>query len=144
MIKQIGHQYTISLDIPAGLKYLQVIGSCLDSMLAQVADLKDHDLFSHNVQLAVQEICTNIVYHAYQERENERIYIHITLEEQPQRLVVELIDKGIAFDESKVKEPNLDEGQVHGYGLFIAKNLMDKLIYRRQLDENFWCLIKDL
>lgn len=139
---------TVCLDVPAAFQYLQVVSSCLDGMLAQEANQEsskeERDILSYDVQLAVQEICTNIVRHAYKERANERIRVTITLQAHPQRLVVELFDTGAAFDESQVKEPNLDEGQVHGYGLFIVKNLMDEVVYQRQLDGNFWCLAKKL
>jgi serine/threonine-protein kinase RsbW len=134
---------TVQLDLPATFKYLHVISRCLNDMLTQEEDMDEQEIISHDVQLAVQEICTNIIRHAYAHSNvNERIHVAITL--CSDNLVVETVDKGQMFDETTVREPNLEEGQVHGYGLFIIKSLMDEVTYSRQHDCNHWRLAKNL
>lgn len=144
MIHQISQEKTICLDVPATFKYLHIVSSCLDGVLTQEADLAKQEYLSYNVQLAVQEICTNIVRHAYKERENERIRVKITLELHPRSLVIEIFDTGMPCKECDVTLPNLDEGQVNGYGLFIVRNLMDEVTYQREPEGNFWYLTKKL
>ena len=145
MIAQMLQKNCVCLDLPAALKYLDIVSSCLDGILAQETDLEEHDRVSYDVQLAVQEICANIVCHAYiHEQEDKRIHIKIMLQAQPRCLVIDQFDTGAAFDECKVKMPNLEEGQVHGYGLFLVKNLMDDVLYCRQINGNCWHLAKNL
>ncbi len=133
------------LDIPATLKYLHLVGSCLDGILTQENDLSEPEILSNDVQLAVQEICTNIVRHAYScEQSETRITVEILMQEQPKRLTVDLFDTGRVFDASKVQEPDLENGQIHGYGLFLVKNLMDDVSYCRHDERNCWHLVKNL
>jgi serine/threonine-protein kinase RsbW len=136
---------TIRLELPATLQYLSILGACLNDILGQVRGLGEQEVVSYNVQLAVQELCTNIVRHAYEEaKPEERIYITITLYVHPRRLSVELLDNGKFFDESLVQEPDLEDSQIHGYGLFIIKSLMDEVTYTRQGQHNCWYLMKNL
>ena len=135
----------VRLELPATLQYLSVISSCLNDILSQVRDLEEHEIVSYNVQLAVQELCTNIVRHAYGEaRPEEIIQVTITLYAHPRRLSVELLDNGKFFDENQVQEPDLEEGQIHGYGLYIIKSLMDEVSYTRKGERNCWYLLKNL
>jgi serine/threonine-protein kinase RsbW len=57
---------------------------------------------------------------------------------------VELRDTGEAFDPADAAEPDLDGVQIHGYGLFLARSLMDEVSYRREQDSNLWQLVKRL
>ena len=135
----------IRLELPATLQYLSILGACLNDILLQVRGLEEQEIVSYNVQLAVQELCTNIVRHAYEEEQSdERIHATITLHAQPRLLTVELLDNGKFFDETALQEPNLEEGQIHGYGMYIIKSLMDEVSYTRQKDSNRWYLMKNL
>jgi serine/threonine-protein kinase RsbW len=98
------------------------------------------------MQLAAHEACTNIVGHAYDgaANGNERIIISLSLFPQPRRLEIELHDTGKPFNPEVVPAPSLDQAQVHGYGLFLMRNLMDKVTYKAQSGDNYWCLVKNL
>ena len=134
----------IQLDLPATHKYLNVLGACLREMLARVEGLPDVDAFAYNVQLAVHEVCTNVVDHAYADGTSGRIVVCMELVTTPRQLVVEVHDTGGSFDPSSIPLPNLDEGQVHGYGLFLIHQLMDQVTYDPRPDGNTWRLVKNL
>lgn len=145
VIDQICKESTIHLDIPATFQYLHIGSLCIQGVLSQVTDVQESEILSYNVQLAVQEICANIVQHAYaEEHKGQRIQLAITLQEQPRRLLVELFDTGMAFDETQVKEPDLEQPQARGYGLFLAKRLMDEVTYHQLSGGNRWRLAKNL
>ncbi len=136
---------TLRLELPATLKYLNVVGACVAEMLAQVEDVADMATLSYTVQLGIHEICTNIVQHAYtQQQEHKRIAVTMEMRAQPRCLCVTLWDNGKHFEQSEVQEPLLDEGQVHGYGLFLVRNVMDEVTYSRQPEGNCWRLAKKL
>ncbi len=115
-----------------------------ETALARAEKLAEPDETIYNVQLAVHEVCTNIVEHAYKNNHSHRIKITLTLLQNPQHFVVDLFDTGHSFDPSAVTTPNLDEGQVHGYGLFLAHQLLDTVIYHPQPGYNRWQLVKNL
>jgi serine/threonine-protein kinase RsbW len=138
---------TVRLDLPASLKYLNILGACLTAILAHAHNIQHKEIISYNIQLALHEICTNITIHAYShlpEPGTGRIEIAITLHPKENSLEFELSDNGKPFDEHKVAEPDLVHGQVHGYGLYLARNLMDSVEYHRQGQRNVWHLTKNL
>lgn len=135
---------TIELNIPATHTYLNVVGACLAGILARVEGVDEHAVVSYNVQLAVHEIITNIVEHAYGQRAGGRVMIRVLLAAQPRRLVVELQDTGRAFDVSAIDPPELDTAQEGGYGLFLARALLDEVHYEPQTGNNRWRLTKYL
>lgn len=134
----------IELDLPAIYKYLNVLSECLAAMLVRVEDLPEQEIQIYNIQLAVQEVCTNIVDHAYAGMEAGRIKVTLSLLESPKRLSIELRDTGNSFDPSLVAEPDLEVGQVHGFGLFLLRILMDEVNYEPLYQSNCWRLIKVL
>jgi serine/threonine-protein kinase RsbW len=131
----------IRLDLPATMKYLNVVGACIAEVLSRESDVKDLDTLIYNVQLATHEACTNIVDHAYAEA-GGRIIILLAVQHNPRRLIVELHDTGQSFDLSTVKEPVLGEPQVRGYGLFLMRQIMDEVTYDAQAGHNRWRMVK--
>jgi serine/threonine-protein kinase RsbW len=134
----------ISLDLPADHRYLNIASACIVALMERIDDVPDHDMVCYSIQLAVQETCANIVDHAYKDMPNGRISIEWTLMKTPPRLATDIYDTGRAFDPTLVHEPDLDNAQVRGYGLFLMNQLMDAVIYERQPDRNHWHLAKNL
>src|SRR5882724_4141500 len=120
----------IRLDLPANLKYLHLLGNCIEGYLMRVEGLADTEHMVYNLQLAAQEVCNNIVEHAYAGRERARIRVALSLEANPTQIVLEFWDTGRSFEPSVVPPPVLGEPQVHGFGLFLVQQLVDDIEYR--------------
>jgi serine/threonine-protein kinase RsbW len=135
---------TIHLDLPASHKYLNVLSASIAAMLERAETPVKRDELTYNLQLAVHEICTNIVEHAYQGQPAGRIKITLTLSAQLRQFTVDLADTGRCFDPAAVSAPDLDTGQVRGYGLFLIEQLLDIVTYQPQPDHNHWHLVKNL
>ncbi len=137
-------QTVIRLDLPAEHKHLNVIGACLNAILERVDQVTDKDMLAYNLELALHETCTNIVEHAYSEQEG-RIRVAMSVIANPQRqLIVDLHDTGSSFNLSDTEDPNLDGAQVHGYGLFLMRQLLDEVVYRSGDASNHWRLVKNI
>lgn len=134
----------IRLDLPASVAYLHLLSDCISEMLNLVDGLTDRDGLTYAIQLAAHEVCTNVVNHAYCGQRAGRIPITLTLMPQPPRFIVDIYDTGSAFDPASVAPPDLDDAQVHGYGLFLVHNLMDSAVYTTEASCNHWCLTKNL
>ena len=150
----------IWMELPATFRSLSLLSSCIDRIIMQITDLEEQRIIIANVQLAVQELCTNIVRHAYEGQENNaRIGIMLTLDETSHQLIIELRDKGRAFDVSLLaelrdkdhtsdaglhQEPDLVEGQINGYGLYLINRLVDEVTYSRRPEGNLWRLVTKL
>lgn len=138
------HPEHIKLDLPARFTYLHLLSDCIADLLRLVDGLNDHETLIYNVQLAAHEACTNIVNHAYGSGHEGRIRIELTLEFAPPRLTIDLQDTGRPFNEDAYMAPDLETAQVHGYGLFLIRNLMDTVTYTPATGRNHWSLIKNL
>lgn len=121
----------IRLDLPATYKYLNVLDT-FTTVLERADGLQDPTSLAYNVQLAVHEICTNIVGHAYSEKSSGRIKIELTLQKDPPVLIVDLYDTGRAVNLEDIRDPNLEQAQVRGYGLFLVRQLMDEVTFYSQ------------
>jgi serine/threonine-protein kinase RsbW len=149
---------TIWLDLPASHKYLNVLTACLEATLERVLEpasqpaviaqqdgaggLPDSARLCGDIALAAHEVCVNIIDHAYADQSGGRIQIRLILEQVVRRLVIEICDVGQSFDPALVPEPDFEQGQIHGYGLFLVHQLMDEVAYESQPGRNFWRLVK--
>ena len=141
-----GHSdFNIRIDLPSTHRFLNVAGLGIDAILQRLDDLiPGAEQVSREVQVAAQEICANIVDHAYADGENGRVTIEVSIGLKESRLDIHIRDTGKEFDENIVREPALGELQERGFGLYFAKQLMDQVNYRRHDNENHWHLIKHL
>jgi anti-sigma regulatory factor (Ser/Thr protein kinase) len=95
---------------------------------------------AYRLHLAVDEVATNIVTHAYQEKGIEgNLYLEALITDKD--LTVHLEDTGEAYDPTTREDPEdidkpLEERGVGGLGIFLAKRSVDVLNYERRGDRN--------
>ena len=91
-----------------------------------------------DIQLAVDEACTNIIKHAYQFDQTKNFMIE--LEFDGNQLSITLTDYGTGFDPNRYQKPDLkkqiEKKKRGGMGIFIIKNLMDDVSYTSLSDKN--------
>lgn len=130
---------------PADLQVLDTISEQVTQVCRSLPDLPPHpasDDFVYLVELAVSEICTNIIQHAYLVANGQ---IRGSLTPLVNGIQIDLYDDGESFDPTAVPTPttqvnNLNEG---GYGLHIVRQIMDRVLYQANTPKgNHWRLIK--
>ena len=124
------------LTIAADLAALEQIGDHIATILTNAPDLEE-DVYG--IQLAVHECLTNIVVHAYGDVKGD---INITLTLDDKQFSIELQDEGRQFSIEDIKHPDLENGQIHGYGIFLMHELMDDVTYTPIPGANRWHLAK--
>lgn len=134
---------TFRIVLPARYNYLLVISVTIEAILTRMEGPKPGSDTIYQLQLAAHELCNNVIEHAYG-HETGQLEVVITLAEQPLRFIFDLYDTGGPFDAAAVVAPTLDQPQVGGYGLFLARQLSDELHYERVDARNHWQLIKIL
>jgi serine/threonine-protein kinase RsbW len=84
-----------------------------------------------NIVLAVDEACTNIIKHAYQNAADGEIEISIVPSDRT--FEIRIYDNGKTFDPSTLSPPDLKEHigrhRRGGLGVYLMKRLMDKVVY---------------
>ena len=96
------------------------------------------------VNLALDEIITNIVLHGYEDEDDHRIRLSLDLRDD--RLTIEVEDDGRAFDPLSVAPPDLEqaveERAIGGLGLHIVRSIMDGVEYKREGGRNLLVMKK--
>jgi serine phosphatase RsbU (regulator of sigma subunit)/anti-sigma regulatory factor (Ser/Thr protein kinase) len=138
---------TVNFSYPADIHYLGNISEEVTASCRQLPALpagSNADDFIYLIELAISEICTNVIKHAYADCTGE-ISGYITLLNNGVQL--DFYDQGESFDPNTVPAPtanphHLVEG---GYGLHIVRQIMDVVSYEHDPDRgNHWHLIKFL
>ncbi len=91
----------------------------------------------YKLQLAVDEMTTNIISYAFQGNDDQDGNIYIDVEFRGKSLVVYLRDQGIPFDprgkllkEKKTLTQSAEERCIGGLGIYLAMSNVDKFSYK--------------
>jgi sigma-B regulation protein RsbU (phosphoserine phosphatase) len=92
----------------------------------------------HDVTLAMEEIFSNIVFYGFGDDLDHHITLYLVIEGDA--LILTLQDEGIPFNPLNVqigrRDKPLEERDKGGMGITLAKNLMDRMEYRRERGKN--------
>ncbi|MCF0211384.1 MAG: ATP-binding protein [Bacteroidales bacterium] len=99
------------------------------------------------VQLALEEVIVNVMNYAYPNEQGQHS-IEVRYERNDNMLEFEVSDDGIAFDPTAYTAVDIDapleDRQVGGLGIHIARNMMDSMAYRREQNRNILTLRKSV
>jgi len=105
--------------------------------------LKDKEVF--RIDLALVEVCINIVLYAYPQ---EKGVLSLRSWHAPGRVYFEIRDSGMPFDPRAMKKPDLKEiirtARHGGFGIFLSRTMMDGFEYKREDGQNVLTLYKKL
>ena len=100
----------------------------------------------YDIQLAVDEACTNIISHGYAGLEPGSIILDLDID--PDKIIVSLTDFGHSFEPGSAPMPDvnapLEERELGGFGLFLIRQSMDDMNYQVTEDGNKMILTKHL
>jgi len=112
---------------------------------ASYSGLSHDDVFAF--KLAAEELCANIIQYGYAETEPGLISIFFDVDEQVARMTIR--DDGKYFSPEQAKSPDLEadwnEKEIGGLGIYLVKELMDKVSYEKNEENiNQFVLEKEL
>lgn len=95
-------------------------------------------------ELALQELLTNLVEHAYAGDPNKLIKVVFSI--TPEKITIQTYDTGIParMNLNHVRMPSPDELAEGGYGIAIIQSVMDEVNYFTLNGTNTWELVKNL
>ena len=97
-----------------------------------------------SLNLALEEAVVNVMKYAYPEGEEHKIALSVKLTDN--RLMFKLIDAGKPFDPTVVPDADVslsaEERQIGGLGIFLVRQIMDVVEYRRIDGKNILTMIK--
>lgn len=131
-----------TLIVKSDLSELNKIRAFLKAHLA-VLSVSENEYYI--IELSLLEICVNIIRYAYPEDSGE---IRLKSWKENNKFYLEISDDGIPFDPRQVQEPDLGKmitnGQKGGFGIFLARKLMDGFDYKRENNQNILTIHKTI
>lgn len=91
-----------------------------------------------DVNLALDEIFTNIVSYGFEDEDEHPVNIYLSIEEKDLNIRVE--DDGMPFNPLEIPEPDLnlplEERKIGGLGIYFVRKTVEELKYERQQGKN--------
>lgn len=123
------YERTFCLQVPSSTENLALIREF-------VAAIGEQAGFSENetarLALAVDEACTNVIEHAYNNEATHEVTVRVTVDED--EIVFEVIDRGKGFDPTQAPvlpvEELIRQRRSGGLGLRLIRSIMDDVQYR--------------
>lgn len=123
-----------TLDVPGDTRSLSLVRN-MAGHLALLAGFDD--LEASKIEIAVDEACSNILEHGYQD-ESPKPSIRLEFRIMPDAFIVEIYDVGKGFDFEAHASPSFPDhwnaGNLRGVGLYLIKECMDEVSYDRLAD----------
>ncbi|MBR5720999.1 MAG: ATP-binding protein [Clostridia bacterium] len=120
------------------------IEKAMDFVSEKIGDLPFTFRDRSRIEIAVDEILSNIVNYAY---EGGKGTANLKIESDENGVVLTVTDSGTAYNPLEKEDPDItlsaDERGIGGYGIFIVKKTMDKVDYERKDGLNILKLYKN-
>ncbi|MBQ2488589.1 MAG: ATP-binding protein [Bacteroidales bacterium] len=105
----------------------------------------DHSL-TMELNLAVEEAVVNVMEYAYPQGETGEVTIEVSVADG--LLDINIIDSGAPFDPTKKNDPDtslpVEERSIGGLGIFLVRQVMDTVSYRRDNGKNILTFTKNI
>ena len=116
---------------------LENLSGIIDFMIVSLKMLGVDDHSTFDIQLAVDEISVNIIKYAYGETGGS---ILTACHRDGNAIFITIMDDGRPFDPTRIPSPDLgsdlEQRKVGGLGVYLAKKVMDSVIYSYENGQN--------
>ncbi len=125
--------WSVELQVPGEAKALSLIRNVVTTAAEDIG-MAQEDVYK--VEMAVDEICANIIEHAYRALGHPPPPIILQMRAEEGELVIDVVDYGPHFDYRAQKHHQFPDHWINhdftrGAGLFLIKQCMDGLYYER-------------
>ena len=134
---------TRRLVLPNDIETIPQLNEFIDSVAEEVGLEMS---LTMSLNLALEEAVVNVMEYAYPEGQKGNVEIEVTADQQWMTFVI--TDTGIAFDPTKKEDADTtlsaEERPIGGLGIFMVRQLMDVIDYKRKDNKNVLTLRKKL
>ena len=100
----------------------------------------------HDIQMALDELLTNIVKYGYEDKDEHKIDVHFGINNDV--VNVEIVDDSIPYNILDQENPDIslsvDDKPIGGLGIFLIKKLMSNVDYYTENGKNHLVMTKEL
>lgn len=127
--------------------------SCQTSALSELRNFLQQNLATyklseverHQITLAVEEVCANLIIHSH--GCNPKDQIQLEIKDSYEKMIFEITDDGIAFNLLEYEVPQLKQvveaKRKGGLGILLVKKIMDEIEFESKNGRNICRLIKN-
>lgn len=126
---------------PASLQYLTAVRDAVHAFCVDVLASETYEAQVYQLQLAVSELATNIIKHAY--RDQEPGAVELQARGGDGAVTLDFYDTGKEHTVLTPTLPDLATLAESGYGSFIIQQSVDRVTYDRANERNHWRLEKE-
>ncbi len=134
---------TRRLVLPNDIETIPQLNEFIDSVAEEVGLEMS---LTMSLNLALEEAVVNVMEYAYPEGQKGDVEIEVTADQEWMTFVI--MDTGIAFDPTMKEDADTtlsaEERPIGGLGIFLVRQLMDVIDYKRQDNKNVLTLRKKL
>lgn len=121
------------------LAKIEHLEEMLDYILMGLESLELTAKQKHQIRLVCEEALVNVIHYAYL-TEGGLVTISYKIFMESQEVEIILEDEGVAFNPLESEDPDLEidiqERKIGGLGIYMIKNIMDKVCYERVEGKN--------
>jgi serine/threonine-protein kinase RsbW len=125
---------------PASLQYLTAVRHAVHALCVDILGSEAFEEHVYQLQLAVSELVTNIITHAYHDRPPGSI--ELRAQGVGGMVTLDFYDNGTAYQRNTPTLPDLERLAEGGYGSYIIEQSVDHVAYDRADECNHWRLVK--
>ena len=134
---------TRRLVLPNDIETIPQLNEFIDSVAEEVGLEMS---LTMSLNLALEEAVVNVMEYAYPEGQKGDVEIEVTADQEWMTFVI--MDTGIAFDPTMKEDADTtlsaEERPIGGLGIFLVRQLMDVIDYKRKDNKNVLTLRKKL
>src|SRR3954452_491716 len=130
----------MSCRFPASLHYLTPLRHFVQAFCVDALETEAWEEQVYQLQLAVSELATNIIRHAYRDLPPESV--EVAGMGDTSQVILEFWDTGSAFVRPPPALPELVKLAEGGYGSYLIQQCVDDVRYERDGERNYWRLEK--
>jgi serine/threonine-protein kinase RsbW len=136
----------VDLELRGTMDHLRLVWQVGETLLGSVPFQEDPEGTRYNILLALQEMVTNVLRHAYRGDESKPVRLQFVAE--PRGIEITLRDQGPPFDPLAAHEPDADAEDLPaspgGFGILIMKAVMESIDYQRDGDWNVLTMMRSV
>lgn len=132
------------ITVAATVENLEAVATFVDACLEEVGCSPRAQI---QIDVAVDELFSNIAYYAYPQRTGE-VTLRLEATEEPPCAILTFIDSGVPYDPLSRADPDTtlsaEERQIGGLGIYMVKKSMDAVSYAYEDGKNILKITKRL
>lgn len=122
---------------------IESIADAVDFLNAKTKNLPFSNKDKYQIEIAVDEIMSNIANYAYKDEVGK---VQIKVETDSSSTTITFSDSGIPYNPLEKDDPDItlsaEEREIGGYGIFLVKKIMDEVLYEYKDNKNILTIKK--